>query len=535
MTSEELRALVVANAKLINSIGTNVDTLVTAQTEVGQRVEQLVKTNNDVVAEVRKHESTLLRLLTSNNEMHKNFKELAACVDVLEAVPPKPPPRSDDAQRASGHSIEQRHQGHASGIHQIPRHTLGQGERDSILFSDPREADDIHDNYHPHARFGHARMPRTDFPTFDGTDPKWWKDCSEKHFHLFDMPHHNWASYATLHFHGLAKSWLQSHEVLHPIHSWSDLVIAVFDKFDKNKYEQQLDQLFKLKQLGTVTEYHTQFEDLMHKVLVHNKAYDETFMVNRFVSGLKSNIRIAIRLQTPRTIDAAVCLALVQEEELEYMQKRPYYKADHKENKSYARKQSTNDGILGATPDTDKKTEAKLTDKYESLRAMRRAKGLCYKCGDKYSPGHKCAAQVSLHVLEELLETLQLDTSDDDDHRTTAASDSEAECLHLSNDAVNGTATKTKTIKLHGLIDKLSVLILIDSGSSHNLISDRVVKFLQCPVIPAPVARVMLGDGRPIQSDSEVQNLQWWTQGHTFCTTMRVLPLGCYDIILGMD
>lgn len=102
---------------------------------------------------------------------------------------------------------------------------------------------------------------------------------------MFSATHKNWASYATLHFQGIAKSWVQSHESLHRIDSWSDLVLAVYAKFDTNKYEQHLEQLFKLKQIGSVAEYHHKFEELMHKVLVHNRGYDETFLVNRFVNG----------------------------------------------------------------------------------------------------------------------------------------------------------------------------------------------------------------------------------------------------------
>lgn len=36
-------------------------------------------------------------------------------------------------------------------------------------------------------------------------------------------------------------------------------------------------------------------------------------------------------------------------------------------------------------------------------------------------------------------------------------------------------------------------------------------------------------------SDSQVSGFQWWTQGHTFQTNMRILDLGAYDAVLGMD
>lgn len=177
-----------------------------------------------------------------------------------------------------------------------------------------------------------------------------------------------------------------------------------------------------------------------------------------------------------------------------------------------------------------------MEDKFESLRAMRRAKGLCFKCGDKYAPGHKCATQISLHVLEELLDALQLETKSDDEQSGTSDRETEqdTEVMSISEDEVNGIA-KRRTIKLQGLIQKQSVLILVDSGSSHNFISKKLVTALNLFEDTVPTATVRLADGTPIQSDTAIHNLQWWTQGHTFCNTMRVLPLGSYDIILGMD
>ena len=38
-----------------------------------------------------------------------------------------------------------------------------------------------------------------------------------------------------------------------------------------------------------------------------------------------------------------------------------------------------------------------------------------------------------------------------------------------------------------------------------------------------------------MQCNKMVSNLSWWCQGHTFTSGMRVLNLGAYDAILGMD
>ena len=41
-------------------------------------------------------------------------------------------------------------------------------------------------------------------------------------------------------------------------------------------------------------------------------------------------------------------------------------------------------------------------DKLSTLKAYRRAKGLCFKCGAKWGPQHVCSSSVPLHVVEEL-------------------------------------------------------------------------------------------------------------------------------------
>lgn len=40
--------------------------------------------------------------------------------------------------------------------------------------------------------------------------------------------------------------------------------------------------------------------------------------------------------------------------------------------------------------------------KLSALKSYRRGKGLRYKCGEKWSPQHKCPAQVSLNAIEEI-------------------------------------------------------------------------------------------------------------------------------------
>ena len=77
------------------------------------------------------------------------------------------------------------------------------------------------DSGYPESRSGHhrSRPPKTDFPRFDGDNPRWWKSVCEKYFALYSVEHETWASFATMHFVGNAALWLQTYEAEHDVYS----------------------------------------------------------------------------------------------------------------------------------------------------------------------------------------------------------------------------------------------------------------------------------------------------------------------------
>ena len=152
--------------------------------------------------------------------------------------------------------------------------------------------------------------------------------------------------------------------------------------------------------------------------------------------------------------------------------------------------------------------------KLSALKAQRRLRGECFKCGGKYNPTHKCPKQVSLAVMEELCATLPLDSATDieDDGSASEASETENEQLHsLSSAAVTGTMSK-KTMRLLGFVGQQQLLILVDSGSSANFISSSMVKLLNCSVAEAPVVQVTIANGTKMVSDKQISAFKWGVQ-----------------------
>lgn len=108
--------------------------------------------------------------------------------------------------------------------------------------------------------------------------------------------------FAVLNFHGTVATWLLTVERRGQIVEWHHLCELVFAKFDKYQYQLQLRQLDSLKQTGFVSDYQHKFEELAHGILLHNPTFDDTYLVMRFLGGLKEDIRAAITLHRPKEV-----------------------------------------------------------------------------------------------------------------------------------------------------------------------------------------------------------------------------------------
>jgi hypothetical protein len=79
------------------------------------------------------------------------------------------------------------------------------------------------------------------------------------------------------------------------------------------------------------------------------------------------------------------------------------------------------------------------------------------------------------------------------------------------------------------------VLILGDSGSIGTFVSDQLVQQLKFKTADCQVAAFRAADGSQIICNKKVSHLKWFIQSNAFTTKAKVLPLRCYDLILGED
>jgi translation initiation factor IF-1 len=105
---------------------------------------------------------------------------------------------------------------------------------------------------------------------------------------------------------------------------------------------------------------------------------------------------------------------------------------------------------------------------------------------------------------------------------------------HVSLNALSGTE-KDGTIQIRALVGDKVLVLLIDSRSTHSFVYQSLVEQLQLKSTKIPPLKVTVANGEVIKCTEAIPEMQWWAQGKTFQHTMRILQLGGYDGILGMD
>ena len=106
--------------------------------------------------------------------------------------------------------------------------------------------------------------------------------------------------------------------------------------------------------------------------------------------------------------------------------------------------------------------------------------------------------------------------------------------LAVGHDVTIG-ALKRRTMKLCGKIGKTEVLILVDSGSVGTFISQQLASRISKKPIKCHPTNFVAATGGPMTCSQKIKDLEWTLQGYVFMTTVGILPLKCFYMILGQD
>ncbi|KAJ8753628.1 hypothetical protein K2173_025619 [Erythroxylum novogranatense] len=338
------------------------------------------------------------------------------------------------------------------------------------------------------------KLVKLDFPRFNGReDPTSWLCRAEQFFQFHDTPEADRVSLASFHLEGDAQLWYQLLKQEERTITWVELKEGLHSRYGPNQFFDHFGELTKLQQCGSVQDYQNQFEK----------------QIGCFVSGLTASIRTEVQAGRPASLSHAISLAKLYE----------------------ARNSSQGRGSTGrTTPQNTSSTSSPSKISGNSVKRLtwdelneRKKRGLCFKCNERYGPGHKCKKLFSIQAI--------LDYSDDDTDmkiEDAESADNPTISLHAIYDFEG-----PETMRVQGKLANRRVMVLIDSGSTHNFVSERFVRKVGLQPIKRGGMEVSVASGEKLVSSGKCNQIQLNLQEVPVFLDLYVLPLEGYDVVLG--
>ncbi|XP_040873462.1 uncharacterized protein [Glycine max] len=161
----------------------------------------------------------------------------------------------------------------------------------------------------------------------------------------------------------------------------------------------------------------------------------------------------------------------------------------------------------------------------------RRAKGLCYFCDEPFTPEHGLSHKtLQLHVME--VDELQEGAEEEVSLENSTGSSSIDPQIFVH--ALMGIAN-FHTMRVTGYHQKKPLHVLIDNGSTHNFLDIEVAKRLGCKSNAFDSLSMVVADGTQLNVFVVVRGFQWGIQQTKFTSDMLLIPLGCCDLVLGVE
>ena len=356
------------------------------------------------------------------------------------------------------------------------------------------------------------RVAKLDFPKYSGDDPTEWVNRVTQFFDYQETSEDQRVVLASYHLEGEANQWWQwlrrAYQEDGQTVTWNTFVEEMWARFGPMECEDFDEALSRVQQTGTLRDYQKEFERLGNKV----HGWTQRALVGTFMGGLKPEISEEIRLFRPKTLKKAISLARMKDEQIARQRKliRP----------TFSNRTATTSPIVNKnSPATPFK---KLT--WEEMQ-RRRAQGLCFNCNEKFTAGHRCtkAQLLILEAEEEYEETLEAAPIEE------ASYDPKITFYALTG------WTAPQTMRVKAKIGPYEIIVLIDSGSTHNFISTRLANLLKLPIIPTAAFPVKVANGEKLACQGKFEKIQILIQDIPFSLMVYALPISGLDLVLGVQ
>ncbi|KAL4578141.1 hypothetical protein LXL04_014260 [Taraxacum kok-saghyz] len=375
-------------------------------------------------------------------------------------------------------------------------------------------------------RFFAIKGRKLELPIFDGKDPDGWIMRAERYFHLNRLTEEEQIEVAIISFKGDALRWFQWEHRRQMIYDWRTLKALMLKQFRSCTVGSLCEQFLALKQEGTMEDYRRKFVSLAAPL----EGISEEVFLSQFINGLNPVIKAELRLLDPINLNMAKdMVAKIEEKNRVISSQRSNtfnnykrYTMGNNEVKPSVipapRANNVNDRVRS---EFRRLTDAELQSK--------RAQGLCYRCDEKYAPGHVCKRK-ELSVLV----TQDREEDGEEEWEEIIPEEEVKEKVEVHLNSVMG-FSNPKTMKVEGEIEGQKVVILIDCGATHNFISHETVRKLKIPIEATEGYLIAMGTGVEVNSKGVCKKVKLKMQGLEICEEFLPLKLGNSDVILGMQ
>jgi hypothetical protein len=360
-------------------------------------------------------------------------------------------------------------------------------------------------------------LPWVDVTKFDGSDPTGWVTQMEHYFSLYNITDDLaklW--YGVLHLDQEHWQWWQWRKNSRQGYiAWTQFVAELYECFDTDT--NHLGHLTKMKQLGIVEDFIASFECLAFRT----EGMSDAFFQECFISGLKDEIWAHVLMARPKSWVEATKRDKEAQQVVSSQNRKPSF---------IPRPKPVNPTTPSAPLKIQKLTRAEMDEC--------QLKGLCYNCDDKYFPSHKCKEQnlfmaISEEISEEDEETPSMSESPESTDITPPSDPPEVEPV-ISLNALTGFSTP-QTLKLIGYIKHRKVIILVDSGSTHNFIHRRIAQETHCYIHAVNNFQIMIANGGSMKCGGRCENVRLQIGDYHLKSHMFSIDMGGCDIVLGAD
>ena len=155
--------------------------------------------------------------------------------------------------------------------------------------------------------FNSLKNLKLDFPRFRGEDPTCWVYKANQFFSYHNTPKHQKVMMASYHLEEEALIWFQDVKQAGGFPSWEIFIKALQTRFGVMAYDDPMEALTRLKQTSIVIAYKGNFEILSNRIF----GLSESHKLSCFLSGLKDEIRLPVRMLVPKTLNEAFGLAKI--------------------------------------------------------------------------------------------------------------------------------------------------------------------------------------------------------------------------------